>query len=198
MLSIAFILIAPKPKYNAEAALHFVLARMSSHEEPRSLYKRVMAIFCMHHLEQQVNLLSPETASAERLRATMAMLKKVARKVAKLYRDEVDLPDMLHPLKCFRAVLDGLLRARGEQRASQYTLKDEAEISATSWFIPDMEADEAEDNGLLAGPSLSGAKKRAQKNLKSVETPSRLSASYSIFPGLTQELMKARVLCTHA
>ena len=155
---------------------------MSSHEEPRSLYKRVMAIFCMHLLERQVNLLSPETASAERLQATMAMLKKVASKVAKLYRDEVDLPDMLHPLQCFRSALDGLLRARGEWRASQYTLEDAADISATSWFIPDIEAEEDEDNGLLAGPGLSAAKKRAQKNLKSVETPSRASASHHSWP----------------
>ena len=153
-----------------KAVLHHLFVHFSSHGDPRFLYKRVMAVFAVHLVEQQVNLLSPETASPERLRVAMEMLKKAAGKVGKLYRENLDLPDMLSPLQSLRGALDCLLRVRGEQKASQCRL-DITSFAAVDFFYPFLDEEELESES-SAGPNTALAIKRAEKNLKDVLTPS--------------------------
>ncbi|CAE7760321.1 unnamed protein product [Symbiodinium sp. CCMP2456] len=77
---------------------------------------------------------------------------------------------MLSPLQSLRGALDCLLRVRGEQKASQCRL-DVTSFAAADFFYPYLDEEELESES-SAGPNTALARKRAEKNLKDVLTPS--------------------------
>ena len=108
-----------------------------------------------------MQLLSPETASPERLRVVMEMLCKTTSKVGKLHRDfPLTATDLTTRCLKIRQTLELLLRLRGELKASKYIF-DSSEVLATKVLFR-IHADVA--SGLLMPAT--DAKARAAKNLQ--------------------------------
>jgi len=139
---------------------------MTSHPNPLELYKKLQAAFLLHLVEKQVHLLSPETASPERLRVAMEMLRKTTSKVGKLHRDfppSISTADLTTRCTKIRQTLDALFRARGEQKALQYKFNSSAHVFATNVFFT---VDVDDLGASLLMPASTDARARATKNLE--------------------------------
>lgn len=111
-------------------------------------------------------LLSPETASPQRLRVAVEMLRKTTSKVGKLHRDFAlpSIPKTSLTLRCIkvRQTLDALLRARGEQKASQYKFSSSDQVFARDVLFRVAVNQNVSDLLMPAG----NTKARAIKNLE--------------------------------
>eukprot|EP00434_Breviolum_minutum_P039387 symbB.v1.2.034976.t1/scaffold4614.1/size37436/1 len=129
-----------------KALVHYLLARVTSHPQPRDLYKKVIAGFSLHLTFQEVSLLTPATATPQNLRVAMEMLKKTSGKLGKLLRrsqeSRIEIPSMVTFCQSIRHALDSLLRARGDLKASKYMLDPEEVLVKDKKLKVSIEMDE--------------------------------------------------------